>query len=177
MDTPIPRIKPFILSFLIVGASMATSSSAAPLDRVDQAFFVKAAQAGATEIAASKVAVGQAANPEVKSFAEKMIKDHTAVAEELQELATKKGVSLPAQPSASQQAKIDAMTKLSSSAFDKSYASEIGVAAHQDTVALFEKTAAGAKDPEVKAFAAKTLPDLKHHLSMAKELMTDTAKK
>ena len=54
--------------------------------------------------------------------------------------------------------------------FDQHYAADIGVDAHQDTVALFEKAARDATDPDVKAFAAKTLPTLKQHLEMARSM-------
>jgi putative membrane protein len=46
----------------------------------------------------------------------------------------------------------------------------MGVTAHEDTVKLFQKASADAKDPEVKAFATKTLPKLQHHLQMAQDL-------
>ena len=69
------------------------------------------------------------------------------------------------------------MGKLTAGSFDRNYVNEIGVAAHRDTVALFEKTARSAHDPDVKAFAAKTLPDLKHPLDMAKTLQSGMAKR
>jgi putative membrane protein len=164
-----------LTGLLITGSAIfSTSLYAAPLAAADQAFFVKAAQSDETEIAASKAAASKASAPEVKAFAENMIKDHTTVSDQLKELASKKGVKLPAQPSAAQQASLDAMSKMSATAFDQRYASEIGLAAHQEAVALYQKTAESAKDPDVKAFAAKNLPDLRHHLEMAKELKTAT---
>jgi putative membrane protein len=42
--------------------------------------------------------------------------------------------------------------------------------AHEDTVAKFKEYAANGPTPEIKSFAAKTLPTLEHHLSMAKDL-------
>jgi putative membrane protein len=44
------------------------------------------------------------------------------------------------------------------------------VTAHQDAVALFESYAKGGDDPELKKWAAKTLPNLKRHLTMAQKL-------
>ena len=54
--------------------------------------------------------------------------------------------------------------------FDKRYAESFGVKAHEDTVKLFKDAAANAKDPEVKAFAQKTLPKLEEHLTMARSM-------
>ncbi len=39
-----------------------------------------------------------------------------------------------------------------------------------DAVALFEAYAKSGDDPELKSWAAKTLPHLKEHLSIAKKL-------
>jgi putative membrane protein len=40
---------------------------------------------------------------------------------------------------------------------------------HEDDVELFEK-AAKSDDPDIAAFAQKTLPTLQHHLTMARDL-------
>ena len=44
------------------------------------------------------------------------------------------------------------------------------VAAHKDAVSLFERCANGGENAELKAFAAKTLPHLQMHLTMAENL-------
>jgi putative membrane protein len=49
-------------------------------------------------------------------------------------------------------------------AFDKSYVTE-QLAAHEAAIRLFRFASANAKTPEVKDFAAKTLPTLRQHLS------------
>ena len=42
--------------------------------------------------------------------------------------------------------------------------------AHEDAVSLFERYAKGGDNPDLKSWADKTLPALKHHLEMAKAL-------
>jgi len=59
--------------------------------------------------------------------------------------------------------------------FDKAFASA-AVSDHKKAVKAFEKAANEAKDADVKAFAAKTLPALKEHLSMAEALQKKTGK-
>jgi putative membrane protein len=51
----------------------------------------------------------------------------------------------------------------------------IGVSAHEDAVKLFQKNSTSAADPDVKNFAAKTLPGLQAHLKMANELKSEVA--
>ncbi|MDB5992837.1 MAG: hypothetical protein JWQ10_4240 [Herbaspirillum sp.] len=150
------------------------NARAADLSSKDKSFMTDAAEAGHTEINASKIALEKNRSPAVKDFAEAMIGDHTTAGDALAQLATSKNFTLPDGPSAMQKAKIAILSKLDGATFDKQYASIIGVSAHEDAVKLFRDAAANAKDPDVKQFAAKTLPTLEHHLEMAKRLKTAT---
>jgi len=136
----------------------------------DAAFMKDAAHAGAAEIEASKLATTKAKNADVKSFADTMIADHTKVADELKALAASKNVKLPDGPSVKQKAELKLIDAGDNDKFDERYAKSFGVKAHQDTIKLFEDAAKNAKDPEVKAWAEKTLPGLRHHLEMAQAL-------
>jgi putative membrane protein len=151
-----------------------SNAHAADLSGKDKKFMTEAAEAGSTEINASKMALEKNRSPAVKDFAETMVGDHTTVADELKKLATTKNVQLPDGPSTMQKAKIAILGKLDGATFDKQYASIIGVSAHEDTIKLFKDAAANANDPDVKQFASKTLPGLQHHLEMAKRLKTAT---
>ena len=150
------------------------NAHAADLSSKDKKFLTDAAEAGHTEINASKIALEKNRSPAVKDFAETMVGDHTTMADELGKLAASKNVKLPDGPSTMQKAKIAILNKLDGATFDKQYASIIGVSAHEDTIKLFQDAAANAKDPDVKQFAAKGLPSLQHHLEMAKSLKTAT---
>lgn len=64
------------------------------------------------------------------------------------------------------------MTKLSAMSgaeFDRAYMNMM-VSDHNKDVAAFEKESTKGGDPDLKAFAAKTLPTLKEHQQMAKAL-------
>jgi putative membrane protein len=152
------------------------AKGAAKLARADVAFLKQAAQNGHAEVESSKLALTKASNTQVKGFAQQMVDDHTKAGQELAALASSKGVAVPSEPSVAQKAKIKMLSGAEGASFDKRYADSMGVAAHQDTIKLFQKASTGAADPDVKAYAAKTLPTLQHHLQMAKELKTVTAK-
>jgi len=121
-------------------------------------------------VEASKLALEKTANPDVKTFATLMIDEHTTVGDRLKKLAATKNLKVPDRPGVTQRAKIAILGKLDGAAFDEQYVGTIGVSAHKDAVDLFKKGAAEAKDAEVKDFAAKTLPNLEHHLEMANAL-------
>jgi len=57
------------------------------------------------------------------------------------------------------------------SAFDKGFI-DAQVEDHQKDIAEFEKEAQSGGDPQLKAFAAKTLPTLREHLKQAQDLQT-----
>ncbi len=136
----------------------------------DTDFMKKAAQAGTMEIEASKLAQQKATDSAVKDFAARMVKDHQAAADDLKQLASRKNVTLPSTPDASDRATLDALKGLDGAAFDRRYADTVGVQAHVQAVTLFRGASQTASDTDVKAFAAKTLPTLEHHLDMARNL-------
>ncbi len=169
------------------GAAGSTAAPAGPaagttkgssLARDDSGFLSQAAQNGHAEVEASKLAVEKATDPKVKAFAKQMIDDHTKANQELETLASSKGVELPSGPSLVQKGKSKLMLSTADGTdFDRRYAESMGVDAHKDTIELFQKAAQSAKDADVKAFAQKTLPKLQEHLKMAEEMVKGLPKK
>lgn len=161
--------------------STAGSTNAAAKDRSDVARsdvsnMKKAAKSGMAEVESSKLALDKATSEKVKSFAQKMVDDHTKVNEELKQLASAKGVELPTEPSAAQKAKMKMLTAAKGADFDKRYVETMGVKAHEDAVNLFQGATKESRDAEVKAFFAAHVPALAAHLKMAKELNAATSK-
>ena len=88
--------------------------------------------------------------------------------DELKQLAQNKGLALPADVDDESKKMSDKLSKLSGKDFDKEYINGM-VDGHEKVVKSFEKASKDAKDPDLKAWAAKTLPTLQDHLKMAKE--------
>lgn len=132
--------------------------------------FVKhAAQGGAAEVALAQLAKDKASNPEVKTFAERLERDHSKANDELKSLASSKHLTLPEGSKTYASNLKDRLSKLSGAAFDKAYIAAM-VEDHQKDVKAFEREATSGADADVKAFAAKTLPTLKEHLQQAEQL-------
>ena len=169
-------IRSLIAPLICVCAVMSSESAVADsVAHRDAAFMKDAAHAGQMEIEGSRLALTKSSNPKVKEFAQKIIDDHTQAGQELATLAAAKGVKLPDEPSLTQKAKLKMLGTHEGAKFDAKYAETIGVDAHEDAVKLFTKASNDAKDADVKAFAANTLPTLQHHLQMAQDLKAATA--
>jgi len=134
----------------------------------DQAWVTKVAQGGMAEVELGKLATEKAASDEVKKFGQRMVDDHSKANNELKTLAQNKKITLPADIGPKEKALRDRLTKLSGAAFDRAYMQAM-LADHRQDVPEFRKEANTGKDPDVKAFAAKTLPTLEEHLKLAEQ--------
>lgn len=148
----------------------AHAQAPAKLSGQDKSFLKDAAEGGNAEVEASKVALAKSANADVKTFAQTMVDDHGKAGTELKGLADTKGVKVSDTPSATKKVEIKLLSERKGASFDQHYADSIGVKAHEDTVKLFQKEVDKGSDADVKAWAAKTLPTLQHHLEMAQAL-------
>ncbi len=116
------------------------------------------------------MALEKSANADVKSFAQTMIDEHAKGLEETQKVAAAKNITLPSEPDAAHKKMAADLQKLSGAAFDKEYAGKAGLADHVKVHAALKHDMASAKDPEIKALAAKLEPTVAHHEDMARKL-------
>jgi putative membrane protein len=100
-----------------------------------------------------------------------MITDHTKTSTELKQLVSSGKVTadVPTALDSSHQTKLDKLKNASGKDFSSDYASD-QVSAHKDAVSLFERYAKGGDNSDLKDWARKMLPTLKHHLEMAEGL-------
>ena len=137
----------------------------------DKEFATKAAQGNMAEVSLGQMAAQKGTSPDVKSFGNRMVNDHGKALDELKQWATNKGFTLPTDVSADQKATADKLSKYSGNQFDKAYADTMADD-HEKDAKEFDKASKDAKDPDLKAWAAKTLPVIQDHLKMAKEMKT-----
>jgi len=152
------------------GFTLMYGAVAAELANDDQEFLRKAGESGLLEMQASELAVEKAQHPEVKKFAEIMIKDHGQANKELKSLAESKGFQLPVELEGDKQDLMKELRQAEGASFDDEYVDEVAVDAHEDAVDLFEDAADNAEDADIKAFAAKLLPTLQSHLEQGEKL-------
>ena len=163
-------IRRISLAAAFAAAALASSSASAQTSEKmgvnDALFAAAAADGGMAEVTMAEMGVKKATNPELKKFSEHMVEAHTKVGNQLKELAAKKGISLPKEVSVGHQFCAQSLAGLSGEEFDHAY-SHAQMIGHMATIAAFKAEAERGQDPEVKAWAEKTLPALEEH---AKEL-------
>lgn len=146
-----------------------TGPQSMPKQIDDKKFAKNAALGGITEVELGKLAAQKGSSDAVKQFGQKMVDDHSKANDQLKEIATKAGIDVPTSLDSKHQSRIDKMSKLSGPAFDKAYIKD-AVKDHEKDVNEFKDEAQYGSDPNVKQFAANTLPTLQQHLAAAKDL-------
>ncbi|AOF92488.1 DUF4142 domain-containing protein [Sinorhizobium sp. RAC02] len=163
--------------FLIASSALAQSTaettgvnSALNIPPKTEDFVKEVSMSDMFEIESSKLAL-ERGGPTTEAFAQQMVDAHQKTTADLKALL--EGGKVDAQPAAAlsedQQESLDELKKLSGAEFDDAYQDD-QEDAHEDAVDVFKRYAEEGDNPDLKAWAAKTLPDLEHHLKMAEDL-------
>lgn len=150
-------------------ASPAAAAARPNIAADDRGFVMQAAAGGLAEVKLGEMAQRKGASEAVKRFGAQMVADHSKANDELKQVAAAKGLQPPAALDQKHAAVAARLDKLSGAEFDREYIRAM-LDDHRQTVALFERQAAQGRDAELKAFAQKTLPTLRQHLTHAENL-------
>jgi putative membrane protein len=158
---------------LITHAAHAEEATAnADLNSGDRKFVQMSADMGAREVQFSERAKTKAQSKEVQQYAAEMIEHHGQTNSELMKLAERfhasGGPPYKRQDQGVKKA-VAELAALDGGQFDQRYM-EAMVNDHRQSIKLFERQAKSGNDPELKAFAAQTLPKLKKHLAEAERV-------
>lgn len=134
----------------------------------DRDFLERAAEGSNAEIAMGALVHRRAGRAEVLAFGKMMIAEHGAINRQLAAIASAKRIALPTSLGERQQ-NFDELVDLAREDFDREFV-EAMIGDHQEAVRLFRDEASGGVDPQLKAFAAATLPKIEAHLRHAEGL-------
>jgi putative membrane protein len=148
---------------LAVGLLVPRANAASTVSMADTNFILAAAQGGMTEVKLGELAAVNGMRADVKEFGQMMVKDHTAINNDLKTLAMQKGVTLPDGLDAKHQAMADKMAALTGSQFDDAYINAM-IKAHQKDDKAFKAEAAATQDADIKSFLDKSIPVVEAHL-------------
>ncbi len=157
-------------------ASRPALADEAELPGADTQFLAKAIVSGRNEVELSQLAAQKAAQPDVKHFAEHMVKEHTAVNEKLMNEAQRHKINTkgtygtpPLEPSPEAQATKNQLSGLSGDKLDKAYMQKM-IDDHVQAIAMFKDEAKDGKDSALRTLADTVLPNLEQHLKEARAI-------
>jgi putative membrane protein len=133
-------------------------------------FVDDASAKGMAEIEAAKMALNKGTAEDVKTFAQKMIDDHTMVNQKLAELAGQHDdLEMSDEAMLMDKAKAMILKLRDGENFDEAYANN-QVVAHEQFIEMLREYMKSGENAELKQFAQSTLPKLEEHLKHAQEL-------
>jgi putative membrane protein len=156
------------------GAAMVTAikPTKAALSTADNDLLMQVAMGGQKQLAVSQAALSKVTNPQVKLLAQSEVDEQTNIAAKLKEVATAKGVTLPAETNAAADSLLTQMNSLSGAELDAFYVAQSGIKGHQELLATMTTVNKTAKDVVLKALATATLPVIRLHLKVSTDVHT-----
>jgi putative membrane protein len=174
-DTTSPATAPAPAAPAATDTTAAAAAPAAASTVTDPQIAAIVVAANNVDIDAGTVAKDKATNPQVKQFAETMIRDHSAVNKAATDLVTRLKVTPQDNPT-SQSLKdggasnVQSLQGQSGAAFDKAYIDH-EVAYHQQVLDAIDKTLIpSAQNADLKKLLQDTRPAVAHHLDMARQI-------
>ena len=135
-----------------------------------ESFASKAAVISKAEVELGQIALKNSKDANVRKYAERMIKDHSAADKQLTAIAVKGDMKLPQSLDQEHQALKTKLQRLEGQDFDREYVKAMAKG-HDEAVALFQSVSQQPQMPaDLKQFAASTLPTLEQHKEMAHSL-------
>lgn len=136
-----------------------------------QVFVTHAAQANRGEVEEAKYVMDHTKSQTVKDFAEKMVSDHTTALDQLKQIASTDGYTMPDGVDSKDQASLDRLKREQGARMNMAYSSD-QEKDHREVISTFEEAAQNRQiAPAVRDYARISLPLLKEHLRMAQQLV------
>jgi putative membrane protein len=141
---------------------LSVSGAFAQGDITPQQFVDRAAVSDMFDIESSRLALQRAQLPATRSFAERMVLDHSAGSARLSQVVAGSALTVPMALDAEHEKKLARLVAASPTEFDAAYiqAQQTG---HKAAVEMFTNYAALGSEPALKAFASDMLPILRSH--------------
>jgi putative membrane protein len=137
--------------------------------KYDSEFATAATSDNLLASALSALAVQKGTALEVKDFAKQTDADHTELQNQLQAVADRSGLVLPKMMSHDDRKIYDDVDDRKYLGFDKKYLRDLGEL-HERAIKRYAEAADQASTPELRAYAAETLPKLREHAAHTAEL-------
>jgi putative membrane protein len=148
----------------------AGNSAPTPQQFSDQAFVKKALEGGETEVQLGQLAQEKSQSTDVKQFAQKMVHDHTELADKMMKpIAKQIGVSEPKGPSKKDKQLIAKLQGLSGNDFDQAYIQAM-VKDHKQDLKEFKDEGQATQDPNLQKATQVGTSLISQHLQLIEQI-------
>jgi putative membrane protein len=121
------------------------------------------------EVSLGQLAMERAQNPEVKSYAEKIVKDHNALQDSWLAVAQQAGLGFKTGMGKNHRAKLTKLQKLHGRAFDRAFMTQL-IRDNKDYLDYLEKEGRATHSTQVRNLVEKTIPVLHDHFEEGKRI-------
>ena len=135
----------------------------------DKKFLRSALEGGNAEVQLGQLAEQKSNSEDIKHFGQKMIDDHTKLANKMRQVADNVGITPPAGTQMGDKARTSELEVLSGDSFDKAYIKAM-VKDHRQDLQEFRKEANTGVDPSIREAAKDGAQVVEAHLKMAEEI-------
>ena len=162
------RIVASCASALVLVAAAAAAQD--PGSRQTREFVQAAAQSDQFEIQEALTVLTQSTDPQVRGFAQQMIREHDRLSGDLLQATSRAGLKPPPMGLGDDQAKLlGALQSLTGAELDKTYAQHQALA-HRSTLVVDRQYAATGDVPGLKQLASSAASVVAAHLAMAEQM-------
>jgi len=144
----------------------ATAGVAHGADMSDKEFLTRATHHNQLEVRLGHMAVERASTSEVKTMGESMVKNHSELEKQLEDLTQKAGGSVNSELSSEQRAIITRLESLSGPDFDRDFKKTLN-GIHVRELAMYQDEVKHAQDPQLLALAQKRVTKLEMTVKQA----------
>ncbi len=138
------------------------------LDSASKKFLSNAAEINMMELHLAQLAEQQASSTAVKDLARDISKSNGKLKDKLEQFSSEYTVQLPSMPSSTKE--YSDLQKLSGQSFDRQFVKTV-ISQHEKAIKVYEKEAGNkSASSDIQQFVTSTLPELRQHLSMAKNV-------
>ena len=147
-------------------AAAAQAKPLPPVQRFERRFLQITAADLRFQSEASRLALARSNNPAVKDLANTLLARQQTAQPELLRMLHARGMAMPI-PSNAHGKVLRQLAKLNGARFDRLYVDEVVMRSYQADISNYEKAAAQAEDPVLKAWVDRQLPTLRFHFAKA----------
>ncbi len=156
----------------LLSAAVALAQQPDQLSANDKDFIEFAGETSLLAVRIGQMAQLQASSPQVKKFAVTLEQEHTADLKKLMTVANKTGGIAPTTLDDTHQNAVKRLHKSKGKPFDHAFL-KVVVNEHENALVSYKREADHGFTPSLQAYAKATLPQLEHHLKLARQLASD----